>query len=98
MNREYANRDKELYNERKMRAEKKGGLSGVLWNFACNSYGRKEFSDAWLALSEVYGKSPVRLKQLSELWHPELKEAVIYLVDEKFGKEMEEITRMRMKG
>lgn len=98
MNREYANRDKELYNERKMRAEKKGGLSGVLWNFACNSYGRKGFSDAWLALSEVYGKSPVRLKQLSEFWHPELKEAVIYLVDEKFGKEMEEITRMRMKG
>lgn len=98
MNREYVNRDKELYNERKMRAEKKGGLSEVLWNFACNSYGKKDFSNVWLALSEVYGKSPARLSRLEEFWHPKLKKAVIYLVDEKFEKDMEEITKMRMKG
>lgn len=98
MERQSAELNRELYNGTTLRAERKGGLTAALWELARNSYGRSAFSDVWDYLTKLYGKEPHQLTRVEEFWHPQLKDAIAFLVDKTFVQQMEEMSRMRMEG
>lgn len=91
-------RDMDWYKEREARAKRKGGLAAALWALANRTYGENPFAGVWNKLTELYGKEPHQLNSLEEFWHPRLKEAIAYLVDDAFVQKMVEMTKVRMEG
>jgi len=99
MERKYVSADREKISAQRQRAEKKGGLTAALWAYSGDYIGSRNFYRVWDELTKIYGKAPNCLKTAKEFWHPELKKALVYLVDEKFLKVMmEEAVPMIMEG
>ena len=98
MERKSASLNKKKQEAMERRAEKSGGLTKALWDYASYPYGGDRWRTLEAELTRLYGKPLQELTTVEEFWNSGLKRAVAALTDRRFSQDMEDITRMRMEG